>query len=146
MKKGPHAHVLPLPVYLGIFGILLVLTVVTVLVAQVDLGPFALPVAMIVAVIKASLVLGVFMHLAFDNKFFSFIIGSCIIFLSLFIIFPMLDMEGRSMMDDTRSNFRPRNEQVEAIREKDPTAIIMPTKTGPKVKKLEELVDEKPHH
>ena len=41
-----HHHLMPIKTYMGVFGALMVLTVITVLVSYADLGPAALPVAM----------------------------------------------------------------------------------------------------
>jgi cytochrome c oxidase subunit 4 len=116
--EAPHVHVLPLGLYFGILAILIVLTVLTVAVAQVPLGPFNLPVAMLVATIKASLVLAVFMHLYWDNKFNLLILVSSLLFLSLFIVLAMIDVGSRDMVDPQRRNFLPRDEVVHAAEEK----------------------------
>ena len=57
-----HQHVTPLGAYLGVFFALMVLTAVTVAVAFVDLGPLSDPVALAIAVLKATLVVLIFMH------------------------------------------------------------------------------------
>jgi cytochrome c oxidase subunit 4 len=55
-------HIVPRKNYYLIFGILLVLTLTTALVAFVDMGPFNIVVAMTIAVVKATLVILFFMH------------------------------------------------------------------------------------
>jgi cytochrome c oxidase subunit IV len=107
---APHAHILPKYVYFGVLGVLLFLTVVTVLTAQIDLGPFNLPLAMVIACTKAALVAGIFMHLYWDHKFNLLIFISSLLFLSIFVIVTMLDTEGRGMVIPERQNFRPRDE------------------------------------
>lgn len=49
---------------------LLSLTTVTVAIAGLDLGPYILLTAMIVASIKSALVINVFMHIKFDDPIF----------------------------------------------------------------------------
>lgn len=49
---------------------LLSLTCVTVAVAGLDLGPYILLTAMVVAAIKSTLVINVFMHIKFDDPIF----------------------------------------------------------------------------
>jgi cytochrome c oxidase subunit 4 len=49
--------------YLVVFLALLAMTAVTILVASVDLGPFSTPVALLIAALKALLVILFFMHL-----------------------------------------------------------------------------------
>ena len=54
--------------YLVIFVVLLTFTGVTVAVAFVDLGPLNTPIALGIAVVKATLILAYFMHLKQQNK------------------------------------------------------------------------------
>ena len=61
-------HVVPVSVYLAIFGGLMVLTLITVAVAFVDLGNLNVLVAMTVAVIKATLVVLYFMHVRYSSR------------------------------------------------------------------------------
>jgi cytochrome c oxidase subunit 4 len=61
-------HIVSRKVYFAIFGALLVLTVITVLVARVDLGPLNNIVALTVAVLKATLVVLYFMHVRYSSK------------------------------------------------------------------------------
>lgn len=89
-SSHPH-HVLPLKLYLSVGATLLVLTVATVAVAQVHLGPFNLVIALAIAVLKASLVALFFMHLAYDNRLFMLTFLVAVVFLGVFIIFTMFD-------------------------------------------------------
>ncbi len=90
-KYSHHAHILPLKVYLGIGGTLIFMTLVTVAVAQVHLGPFNLLVALAIAVFKAILVGLFFMHLKYDNKLFAVIFVSSLAFLGIFISITLFD-------------------------------------------------------
>jgi cytochrome c oxidase subunit 4 len=68
---GGHAevgHVVPVKTFTAVLVLLLVLTVITVAVAQVDFGSMNLVVAMVIASIKATLVITIFMHGAYENK------------------------------------------------------------------------------
>ena len=111
--EAPHTHVLPKAVYFGVLGALLFLTVVTVATAQLDLGVFNLPLAMVIAGTKATLVASIFMHLYWDHKFNLLLFMSSLLFLSIFVVLSMLDTEGRGMVDHQRENFLPRDEVVE---------------------------------
>ena len=114
--RPPQVHVLPRSVYFAVLGALLFLTLVTVVTAQINLGVFNLPLAMIIAVSKASLVLAVFMHLYWDNKFNLLIFASSLLFLAIFVVLTMLDTEGRSIIEAQRRNFLPRDEAVHQAR------------------------------
>ncbi|HEY0193236.1 MAG TPA: cytochrome C oxidase subunit IV family protein, partial [Kofleriaceae bacterium] len=66
------SHVAPVKVLLATGSSLLVLTVVTVLATKVDFGAnINLALAMLIAVIKATLVILFFMHLRYDKLFHS---------------------------------------------------------------------------
>ncbi|TNF37485.1 MAG: hypothetical protein EP329_03010 [Deltaproteobacteria bacterium] len=93
-----HHHVMPLRTYIGVFGALLVLTVLTVLVSEADLGSAALPVAMVVATIKAGFVIGFFMHLKYDTRFHSFVFFGTLLFVGIFFLITFLDINTRGMI------------------------------------------------
>lgn len=122
LVRGPSPHLLPLWLYWLIFSILLFFTFVTVTLADYDLGSFSVFVTLLIAGTKASLVLAVFMHLWFDNKFFAMIVASSLVFLSLFILFPLLDFGSRDWLDKKKANFLPRNEQVYQFKQEHPDA------------------------
>jgi len=85
-KDAPHEHhILSNALALKIWGILIGLTAITVIVAQIDLGPLNFAVAMLVASIKASLVCIFFMGLKWDHKENAVIFTTSIIFLSIFM-------------------------------------------------------------
>ena len=94
-KKHAH-HVVPLQVYLAVGVALLFLTVITVLVSFVHLGPFNLVVAIGIATFKAALVALFFMHLFWDNKLYMTVFLASLMFLGIFIIFTMFDTEKRA--------------------------------------------------
>jgi cytochrome c oxidase subunit 4 len=62
MREHSEQHVVPLRVYFGIFAALLVLTFATYEVALIDLGPWNIVVALLIAAIKSTLVALFFMH------------------------------------------------------------------------------------
>jgi cytochrome c oxidase subunit 4 len=71
---------------------LLLLTGLTVWVTYIDLGRSGnLIMAMLIAVVKASLVCAYFMHLRWDRPFNSIIFVSSILFVALFISVTLLD-------------------------------------------------------
>jgi caa(3)-type oxidase subunit IV len=91
-------------VYNGIFGGLLVLTVVTVWIAQFDFGAANTFIAMFVATIKASLVAFFFMHLLHDERLNLITFGFGLLFVSLFFLFPLLDITSRTYVDPIKDN------------------------------------------
>lgn len=104
MSQESHKeHILPLSVYLTIGSILLVLTAVTVIVAQFHFGPYNLLVAMIIAATKASLVALYFMHLKYDNKLYATVFVLSVIFLAVFVTLTMFDTLRRGDVDPEKS-------------------------------------------
>jgi caa(3)-type oxidase subunit IV len=67
------------------FGALIVLTIITVGLSFVNLGPFNFIVGMIVATIKAFLVASIFMGLKHDDRANALIFGSGFLFLAIFL-------------------------------------------------------------
>ena len=99
-----HHHITPLSIYHGIFGGLLVLTVVTVWIAQFDFGVANTFIAMLVATVKASLVAFFFMHLLHDERLNLITFGFGLLFVSLFFLFPLLDITSRTYVDPIKDN------------------------------------------
>jgi cytochrome c oxidase subunit IV len=88
-SHGPHV-VSPANL-LGVYGALIVLTVVTYAVSRLDLGQFNIWAALAIAVVKASLVILYFMHLRWDSPFNALAIITAILFVALFIGLALLD-------------------------------------------------------
>ena len=111
---GPH--VTPLPIYFAVFGTLLVLTGVTVWIAQFDFGSANTLIAMLVATVKATLVAAIFMHLLYEERLnaLAFVFG--LLFVSLFFIFTMLDVFTRKHVDPVRANGGVEASDVAALR------------------------------
>lgn len=70
---------------------LVVLTVVTVAIAQIDLGRFNFTVAMIVATVKAALVIFYFMGMKADNNENRVVFFSGFLFLAIFVFLTFSD-------------------------------------------------------
>lgn len=94
-EHGDHglAHVAPLQILAGVLGALLVLTVVTVLAAKVDFGSrtLNLGIAMLIATVKATLVILFFMHLKYDKLFHSVLVIGALLAAALFVGFTLVD-------------------------------------------------------
>lgn len=84
-------HVLPASVLLGVFGSLIALTWLTVYVTNFDLGALNFPIAMAIAVVKASLVALYFMHLRYDHPFHGLIFVAALLFVGIFLSLTIMD-------------------------------------------------------
>ena len=56
-NENTKHHIIPLKIYFIVFGALMALTAFTVLAAKIDLGSFNIILAMLIAIVKSSLVL-----------------------------------------------------------------------------------------
>lgn len=95
MEDQQHHHIIPLKVYFSVISLLLVLTVVTVAVAQVHFGAWNTVIAMAIASVKAGFVLAYFMHLKYDNKLYLVCFGTGVFFLVVLYLFCWLDIATR---------------------------------------------------
>jgi cytochrome c oxidase subunit 4 len=86
------AHTTPVSLLVGILAALMFLTILTVVVTKVDLGSQGnLVVAMVIATIKAGLVVTFFMHLLWDKKFHLILFLTSVLFLILFMSLSLND-------------------------------------------------------
>jgi cytochrome c oxidase subunit 4 len=85
------AHPMPVPVLLAVFFALVFLTILTVVQTNFDFGSFEIAIVMIIATIKAALVMAFFMHLAYDKPFNIIVFMSSFVFVALFVIFTLSD-------------------------------------------------------
>jgi cytochrome c oxidase subunit IV len=88
-----HHHVSPVWMFTVVFVALLCLTILTYLVSFAGLGSASLPVAMFVAIVKGSLVVGYFMHLKYEDRFYAFVFLVTFLFVGIFFTFTLFDME-----------------------------------------------------
>jgi cytochrome c oxidase subunit 4 len=89
-------HVSPKSTYYAIFGALMVGTALTVITARIDL-PFSLnfPVALGIAIVKATLVILFFMHVKYGSRLTKLIVGTAFFFLGILLTLTMTDYLSR---------------------------------------------------
>jgi cytochrome c oxidase subunit IV len=78
-------HIVPVPVYIAVFLALMVLTALTVFAALMDLGLWNTPVALLIAVTKAVLVVLFFMHVKYSSRLVSLAVAASVLWLLLLI-------------------------------------------------------------
>jgi cytochrome c oxidase subunit 4 len=91
-----HAHISSTPFYLGIFGGLIVLTLLTVKVSYYDFGEANIIIALLIATMKAGLVAAFFMHLRYDKLFNTLTLLAAFLFLAIFILLTYDDLGVRA--------------------------------------------------
>ena len=89
-------HVSPISLYVTIFLSLMVLTAVTVGAAFVDLGPLNFPVALAIALFKASLVIWYFMHVKYQSALTKLTVATGIFFLVILLTLTMIDYSSKA--------------------------------------------------
>src|SRR5437762_88504 len=96
-------HVLPVKMYLAVWGTLVMLTAITVFVAHFDFGSWNTIVAMVIATTQASLVALYFMHLRCDNKFNLLILLGSLLLVGIFFYPTLTDLTSRGLVDSLRN-------------------------------------------
>ncbi len=94
-------HIIPRKTYYTVFGLLMALTLTTVGVALIDLGPFNTVAALVIAGIKATLVGLFFMHVRYSKKIIPLVILGALLWLGILI--------GLTLTDFTSRNWLPTN-------------------------------------
>ena len=90
-------HIIPVDVYLKVFGALMVLLVLTVVAAMEDFsvrfgwGPANIVIAMVIAVAKAGLVVLFFMHVKYSSRLTQFVVAIAFLFLGIMFFFTFAD-------------------------------------------------------
>jgi cytochrome c oxidase subunit 4 len=94
MENGKN-HIIPYRTFLYILTLLVTLTLTSVALTQIYLGTLTVVLALLIATIKSSFVLRIFMHLKFENRMFSVIVIAVVLLISVVIILTFLDYLNR---------------------------------------------------
>ena len=95
-------HVSPKSTYYTIFGGLMILTGITVATAFVNLGSFNFPVAISIAITKATLVILFFMHVKYSSRLTKMIVGIAFFFLGILLLLTLTDYGSRGWYASSR--------------------------------------------
>jgi cytochrome c oxidase subunit IV len=88
-------HVSPKSTYYAIFGALMVFTAITVGAAFVNLGALNFPVAISIAITKATLVILFFMHVKYSSRLTKMVVGMSFFFLGILFALTLTDYLSR---------------------------------------------------
>ena len=91
-------HIVTKRQYSYVFGVLMLLTLVTTLVGMMNLGPLNVIVALVIAVVKAMLVVLFFMHIYWSNKLNKLAIVSGVAWLGLLLWLTLTDFASRGWL------------------------------------------------
>ena len=116
-------HIIPIKVLAIIFGVLVFLTVVTVITARIDLGAFNVPLALAIASTKALLVVAFFMALKYDNTVNTLVFSVGAVFVLVFLAFTLADTALRGSLGITEAGTVADQQRAEeALRASEPAA------------------------
>ena len=87
-----HSHIVPYRTFVLIWAALLILTGVTVAIAQFNLGALNVWMALGIATLKSSLVIAVFMHMQYETPLFKLALLSALAILAIFIGLTFFDV------------------------------------------------------
>lgn len=105
VSTAAQHHIVPLRVYLVIFGLLLLGTGTTVGAAYLDLGPLNAVVALTIAVAKAVLVVLYFMHIRYSTGLTRLVVAAGFFWLLILLALLFSDYWTRGWMDVPRGWF-----------------------------------------
>ena len=88
-------HVVAKKIYFVVFAGLIILTVVTAIVATVDLGPLNIVVALVIAMLKATMVMLFFMHLRWSTRLVHIVAVASLLWLAILISLTLSDYRTR---------------------------------------------------
>ena len=102
-NQDPHAEFsVPMSTYNLIFILLMVGLVVTVIAAFIDLGPLNMPVAMLIATVKAALVVLYFMHVKFASRLTKVFVAASFLWLVILFAMTFMDYFSREWLSNSR--------------------------------------------
>jgi cytochrome c oxidase subunit 4 len=102
-NQDPHGEFhIPMSTYVMVFAALMVGLVVTVIAAFINLGPFNMPVAMLIATVKALLVILYFMHVKFASRLTKVFVAASFLWLAILFIMTFGDYVSRDWMPNSR--------------------------------------------
>jgi len=93
--ENENTHIIPYRTFLFVLLGLVCLTLTSVAVTQISVGTFTVAIALIIATVKSTFVLRIFMHLKFENKMFSFIVIAVVLLITAVICITLLDYLNR---------------------------------------------------
>ncbi len=91
MDNSQHTHIVKYKTFALVLLILLILTISSVAITELELGVYSVTAALVFASIKSVIVLMYFMHLKFDKKFYAIMMAGIVLLLASVIIVTFLD-------------------------------------------------------
>lgn len=92
---SPHSHVPKVGTLVGVWGALIVLTILTTVVSHLELGVFNIVAALLIAVCKASLVAWIFMGVRYVTSLTKLFVVAGLVWLSIMVLLTYSDYSTR---------------------------------------------------
>lgn len=89
--ENDNDHIIPYRTFLLVLAGLILLTLTSVAVTKIYLGTLTVFIALLIAAVKSTFVLRVFMHLKFENKMFTIMVIAVILLIGVVILITLLD-------------------------------------------------------
>jgi cytochrome c oxidase subunit IV len=93
-----HTHHVSMKTYYMVFGFLMVALLATVGAAQVDLGKWNIPIALVIAFAKAAAVMLIFMHVKFSSRLVQIFACTGLIFVGIMFLLTFNDYGTRTWL------------------------------------------------
>lgn len=84
-------HIVSYKTYGIILLILLILTMLSIAITQIELGSLAVAGALLFAIVKSTLIMSYFMHLKFENKIYKIFMGLIVLVIIVVFILTFFD-------------------------------------------------------
>ena len=94
-EENEKNHIIPYRTFLFVLAGLIVLTLTSVTLTRISLGTMTVAIALIIAAVKSSFVLRIFMHLKFESRMFSLAVIGVITLFAAVLIVTLLDYLNR---------------------------------------------------
>lgn len=115
MKAQHGHHITPLKTLLSVFAALIGLTVLTAVTAQIDLGRFNVPLALLIAGSKALLVIMYFMALKYDKRINTLVFALGGVFVLVFLTLTLFDTAFRGDLGNVGAQTISDQERIEEM-------------------------------
>jgi cytochrome c oxidase subunit 4 len=84
-------HIIPYRTFLYVLALLIFLTLISVAITRIYLGALTVALALVIAAVKSTFVLRIFMHLKSEKKMFSYLVLAVVLLIAVVIIITFLD-------------------------------------------------------
>ncbi len=91
MMENDHNHIIPYSTFIKVLVVLISLTLISVALTSIHLGALTVFAALLVAVVKSSFVLRIFMHLKLENRMFTILTIGVSVLVAFVIIGTIID-------------------------------------------------------